>query len=78
MDNVGKHCIPSLEIGDLTERKMQAVSRIPAVFLTTKNSHQVEPADFEPLSQSPNLLDSKRTAKHRPCGRPCSQLHMSP
>jgi hypothetical protein len=41
--NTAKQCIPSLEIGDLSERKMQAVSRIPAVFLTTKNSHKVEP-----------------------------------
>tara|TARA_Y100000385_G_scaffold206180_1_gene213681 strand:- start:708 stop:1079 length:372 start_codon:yes stop_codon:yes gene_type:complete len=35
---------------------------------------QVEPADFEPLSQSPNLLDSNGTAKHRPCVCPCLQL----
>ena len=40
-------------------------------FLHTEN---VEPADFEPLSQSPNLLDSTGTAKHRPCVRPCLQL----
>ena len=43
LENTAKQCIPSLEIGDLSERKMQAVSRIPAVFLTTKNSHKVEP-----------------------------------
>ena len=43
LENTAKQCIPSLELGDLSERKMQAVSRIPAVFLTTKNSHKVEP-----------------------------------
>jgi hypothetical protein len=74
LENTAKQCIPSLELGDLSERKMQAVSRIPAVFLTTKNSHKVEPGDFEPLSQSPNLLDSTGTNKHRPCVCPCLQL----
>ena len=74
LENTAKQCIPSLKLGDLSERKMQAVSRIPAVFLTTKNSHKVEPADFDPLSQSPNLLDSTGTAKHRPCVCPCLQL----
>jgi len=43
LENTAKQCIPSLELGDLSERKMQAVSRFPAVFLTTKNSHKVEP-----------------------------------
>ena len=51
LENTAKQCIPSLEIGDLSERKMQAVSRIPAVFLTTKNSHKVEPAGVEPASK---------------------------
>jgi hypothetical protein len=45
LENTAKQCIPSLGLGDLSERKMQAVSRIPAVFLTTKNSHKVEPAE---------------------------------
>ena len=44
LENTAKQCLSSLELGDLSERKMQAVSRIPAVFLTTKNSHKVEPA----------------------------------
>tara|TARA_B110000003_G_scaffold238819_1_gene244606 strand:- start:72 stop:413 length:342 start_codon:yes stop_codon:yes gene_type:complete len=48
LENTAKQCIPSLELGDLSERKMQAVSRIPAVFLTTKNSHKVEPKGLEP------------------------------
>jgi len=39
LENTAKQCLSSLELGDLSERKMQAVSRIPAVFLTTKNSH---------------------------------------
>ena len=34
----------------------------------------MKPADFEPLSQSPNLLDSTGTSKHRPCVCPCLQL----
>ena len=51
LENTAKQCIPSLEIGDLSERKMQAVSCIPAVFLTTKNSHKVEPPGVEPGSK---------------------------
>ena len=36
LENTAKQCLSSLELGDLSERKMQAVSRITAVFLTTK------------------------------------------
>ena len=56
LENTAKQCIPSLELGDLSERKMQAVSRIHAVFLTTKNSHKVEPAGVEPASKQGQLV----------------------
>ena len=55
LENTAKQCLSSLELGDLSERKMQAVSRIPAVFLTTKNSHKVEPGGVEPPSKQGQL-----------------------
>jgi hypothetical protein len=54
LENTAKQCIPSLELGDLSKRKMQAVSRIRAVFLTTKNSHKVEPAEVYTPPLTPN------------------------
>ena len=54
LENTAKQCIPSLELGDLSERKMQAVSRIHAVFLTTKNSHKVEPGEVYTPPLTPN------------------------
>ena len=58
LENTAKQCIPSLELGDLSERKMQAVSRIPAVFLTTKNSHKVEPGGVS--TKTSTSLDKQR------------------
>ena len=58
LENTAKQCLSSLELGDLSERKMQAVSRIPAVFLTTKNSHKVEPGGVEPPSKQGHTVIS--------------------
>jgi len=57
LENTAKQCLSSLELGDLSERKMQAVSRIPAVFLTTKNSHKVDPAGQKPNTLNPDLVN---------------------
>ena len=71
MDNVGKQCIPSLELGDLSERKMQAVSRIPAVFLTTKNSHFMEPLGPSPLTPPlRGTIDAAKTTRSQSSCQP--------
>jgi hypothetical protein len=69
LENTAKQCIPSLELGDLSERKMQAVSRIPAVFLTTKNSHKVEPAGVDPPLSTPMV--SRLSEFDSQCGPGC-------
>lgn len=44
----------------------------------TKNSHLVEPAETDPPLKSTVALVFSSDGMPRPCGRPCSQLHMAP
>ena len=85
LENTGPHWKTPENTGNNGSHKMLKIRGIAANLgikkpaLSGNAGHfihkvQVEPADFEPLSQSPNLLDSTGTAKHRPCVCPCLQL----